>query len=225
MPYALDVLYCNIPADGDWSKIVIAEMPAVLSDEEAEPSQLSALLAAGNVDDDNPMVLSDEDEVLPKRIFRGGLLGGESAAPAIADLTQSVGARTGRDGAAIELVLVYPTTGPAGADLVEMGKPRGKRYHYYVDASGGILRLVDETLAARAAGRATWQSQGKVDKRSIVIGVENGLALLSDEQAVALRWLVDDLRSRYSLAAEQIIQLADLGKGERMPSWDLLTAK
>src|SRR5205085_12641123 len=32
MPYALDVLYCNIPADGDWSKIVIAEMPAVLGD-------------------------------------------------------------------------------------------------------------------------------------------------------------------------------------------------
>jgi len=225
MPYALDVLYCNIPADGDWSKIVIAEMPAVLSDDEAQPSQLSALLAAGDVDEENPMVLSDEDEVLPKRIFRGGLLGIENAAPALTDLTQSVGARTGRDGAAIELVVVYPTAGPAGADLVEVGKPRGKRYHYYADAAGGVLRLVDDALAARAAGRATWQGKGKVDKRSIAIGVENGLAPISDEQAAALRWLLSDLGSRHNLSSEQIIQAADLGKGQRMPSWDMLTSE
>jgi N-acetyl-anhydromuramyl-L-alanine amidase AmpD len=224
MPYALDVLYCNIPADGDWSKIVIAEMPAVLGDDEAQPSQLSALLAAGDVDEDNPMVLSDEDEVLPKRIFRGGLLGVESAAPAITDLTESVGARTGREGATVELVVVYPTAGPAGADLVDVGKPRGKRYHYYVDTSGGVLRLVDEALAARAAGRAAWQGQGKLDKRSIAIGVENGLAHMSDEQAAALRWLLDDLRSRHHLSSEQIIQAADLGIGERMASWGQLTS-
>ncbi|HEU5100830.1 MAG TPA: N-acetylmuramoyl-L-alanine amidase [Roseiflexaceae bacterium] len=223
MPYALDVLYCNIPADGDWSKIVIAEMPAVLSDDEAQPSQLSALLAAGDVDEDNPMVLSDEDEVLPKRIFRGGLLGVESDAPAITDLTESVGARTGRDGAAVELVVVYPTAGPAGADLVEVGKPKGKRYHYYVDTSGGVLRLVDEALSARAAGRATWQSQGKIDKRSIAIGVENGLAHMSEQQAAALRWLLEDLRGRHNLSSSQIVQAAEFGVGESMPSWDQLT--
>src|SRR5262249_32702608 len=222
MPYALDVLYCNIPADGDWSKIVIAEMPAVLGDDDAQPSQLSALLAAGDVDEDNPMVLSDEDEILPKRIFKGGLLGIETATPTITDLTQSVGAKTDRDGAAIELVVVYPTDGPASADLIEVGRSKGRLYHYYVDTLGGVLRLLDEEMAARAAGRKTWQGKGSVDKRSIAIGVEHGLANMSDEQASALAWLLHDLRSRHNLAGEQIIQAADIGIGERMPSWDML---
>jgi N-acetyl-anhydromuramyl-L-alanine amidase AmpD len=85
-----------------------------------------------------------------------------------------------------------------------------------------VLRLVDESLAARAAGRAHWQGQGKVDKRSIAIGVEHGLASLSDEQAAALSWLLRDIQSRHGIASTQIIQAADLGIGESMPSWDLL---
>ena len=34
-----------------------------------------------------------------------------------------------------------------------------------------------------------------------------------------------DLRSRHSLASEQIIQAADLGGGESMPGWDMLTSE
>jgi N-acetyl-anhydromuramyl-L-alanine amidase AmpD len=222
MPYALDVLYCNIPADGDWTKIVIAEMPAVLGDDESQPSQLSVLLAAGDVDEDNPMVLSDEDELLPKQIFRGGLMGIETSAPAITDVTQSVGAQTDRDAAAIDLLVVYPTAGPASADLIEVGTPKGRRYHYYVDTTGAVLRLVDEALAARAAGRARWQGEGNIDKRSIAIGVEQGLSRISDAQTAALSWLMRDIQSRHGLASAQIIQAADLGIGEHMPSWDML---
>jgi len=222
MPYALDVLYCNIPADGDWSKIVIAEMPAVLGDDDGQPSQLSALLATGDVDEDNPMVLGDEDELLPRRIFKGGLLGIETSTPTITDVTQSVGAHTDRDNEAIDLLVVYPTTGPASADLIEVGTPKGRRYHYYVDTTGAVLRLVDEMLAARVAGRAHWEGKGKIDKRSIAIGVEQGLSQLSDAQIAALSWLLRDIQSRHSLASEQIIQAADLGIGENMPSWDAL---
>lgn len=222
MPYALDVLYCNIPADGDWSKIVIAEMPAVLGDDDGQPSQLSALLAAGDVDEDNPMVLGDEDELLPRRIFRGGLLGIETSTPTITDVTQSVGARTDRDHEAIDLLVVYPTTGPASADLIEVGTPKGRRYHYYVDTTGAVLRLVDEALTARVAGRARWEGKGKIDKRSIAIGVEQGLSQLSDAQIAALSWLLRDIQSRHNLASAQIIQAADLGIGEHMPSWDEL---
>jgi len=222
MPYALDVLYCNIPADGDWSKIVIAEMPAVLGDDESQPSQLSALLAAGDVDEENPMVLGDEDEVLPRKIFRGGLLGIEASAPTITDVTPSIGAHTNRDAAAIDLLVVYPTAGPAGADLSEVGKPKGRHYHYYVLTTGAVLHLVDEAWAARAAGRARWQAQGKVDKRSIAIGVEQGLSTMSDEQIVTISWLLRDIQSRHGIVSTQIIQAADLGIGDRMPSWDML---
>jgi N-acetylmuramoyl-L-alanine amidase len=168
------------------------------------------------------MVLSDEDELLPKRIFRGGLLGIESSAPAITDVTQSVDAHTDRDDESIDLLVVYPTAGPASADLIEVGKPKGQLYHYYVDTSGAVLRLVDEALAARAAGRARWEGKGKIDKRSIAVGVEQGLASMSDEQAAALSWLLRDIQSRHGLASAQIIQAADLGIGEHMPSWDRL---
>jgi hypothetical protein len=221
MPYALDVLYCKIPDDGDWSKIVIAEMPAVLGDDEDnQPSQLSVLLAQGDVDEDSSMVLGDEDEVLPKKIFKGGLLGIETEAPPITDLTQSAGAGGNRAGAAIDLVVVYPTAGPASVDLVEAGQPDGRRYHYYIDTAGGVLRLVDEAQAARVAGSATWQGDGRVDQRSVAIGVEHGLALMSEGQAAALSWLLRDVQGRYKLAGGQIIQAAELGIGRNMPSWE-----
>jgi hypothetical protein len=198
-------------------------MPAVLGEDDSQPSQLSALLAAGDVDEENPMVLgAEEEELLPKQIFRGGLLGIETSAPAITDITQSVGARTKRNAAAIDLLVVYPTAGPAGADLIEVGKPRGRLYHYYVLTTGAVLRLVDEAQAARAAGRAKWQGKGQVNKRSIAIGVEQGLAHMSDEQTAALSWLLHDIQSRRGIAPTQIIQAADLRIGERMPSWDLL---
>ena len=52
--------------------------------------------------------------------------------------------------------------------------------------------------------------------RLTLVLVLDALALL------ALSWLLSDLRSRHSLASEQIIQAADLGIGESMPSWDML---
>jgi N-acetyl-anhydromuramyl-L-alanine amidase AmpD len=225
MPFALDVLYCQIPADGDWSKIVIGELPAVLGDE-AEPSQLSELLKQGDVDADGAMVLGDEDdldEVLPGTIFTGGVLGVESAAPAIADLSQSVGA-AGERGAEIDLVVVYASPGPAGQDLAAAADPSGRLYHYYVDTTGAVVKLADEAVPPRAAGDAAWQGRGDVDARSVAIGVEWGGAL-GEAQATALAWLLSDLRERYSLVRGQFIQGADLGAGERLPDWEQLVGE
>lgn len=147
----------------------------------------------------------------------------ETSAPTITDVTQSVGAHTDRDAASIDLLVVYPTAGPASADLIEVGKPKSKLYHYYVDTSGAVLRLVDETLAARAAGRAPCKAKAKSTNARFAIGVEHGLASLSDEQVAALSWLLRDIQSRHGLASAQIIQAADLRIGENMPSWDTLT--
>ena len=43
-----------------------------------------------------------------------------------------------------------------------------------------------------------------------------------DEQTAALSWLLRDIQSRHGIASTQIIQAADLGIGENMPSWDAL---
>ena len=66
------------------------------------------------------------------------------------------------------------------------------------------------------------EGKGKIDKRSIAIGVEQGVSRLSDAQVAAISWLLRDIQSRHSLASAQIIQAADLAIGERMPSWDEL---
>jgi N-acetyl-anhydromuramyl-L-alanine amidase AmpD len=220
MPFALDVLYCQIPADGDWSKIVIGEMPAVLGDEsENQPSQLSVLLQQGDVDADAPVVLGDDelDAALPGKVFTGGVLGVESPAPAIADLSHSVGA-SGRRAGAIDRVVVYAASGPANADLAAAARPDGRLYHYYVDTAGAIAKLADEAVPARAAGAG----QHDLDERAVAVGVEWGGSALGDEQARALGWLLRDLRGRYGLDSDQVIQGADVGAGERLPGWDAL---
>jgi hypothetical protein len=48
---------------------------------------------------------------------------------------------------------------------------------------------------------------------------------LSDEQAAALSWLLRDLKGRYSLSDGQIIQAAEFGTSETMPSWEQILAK
>jgi N-acetyl-anhydromuramyl-L-alanine amidase AmpD len=194
MPYALDVLYCQIPADGDWAKIVINEAPAVLGDEEQQPSQLSVLLAQADVDADAPMVLGDEEDlsdVLPKEVFRGGILGAESATPTITDITESIGGGTDRAGAAIAEIRVTTTGGPEHSDLVAAGQPGGRKFNYYVDTSGAITRLVDE-------GQAT------DDPGALTIGIEPAGSAIPSEQARSLAWLLNDLKQRYGLSDAHI---------------------
>jgi hypothetical protein len=221
MPYALDVLYCQIPGDGDWTKIVIGELPAVLGDEEEGLAKLSTLLAQGDVDEGAPAVLGDEsiDDVVPSRVYTGGLLGVERATPAIVDLSASIGARADRGGAAVELVVIYPAIGPAADDLAEAAQPDGRLYHYYVDLTGAIARLADEAQAARAAGGATWRGQGELDRRSIAVGVERAIAGLAEDQVSSLAWLLNDLKGRHGLAAGQVIQASDLGISEPIAGW------
>ena len=228
MPYALDVLYCQIPADGDWTKIVIGELPAVLGEaDDGQPAQLSDLLRQADVDAEGPMVLGGEeevDQVVPRRVFTGGVLGAAPAAPAIADLTESIGASADRGGAAIDLVVVYPSPGPAGQDLAAAARPDGRLFHYYVDTSGAIARLADESRAARTFGGAAWRGRGDIDQRSVAIGVEQSGSAMDGEQAGAIGWLLRDLRGRYGLSGEQIVQGSELGAGEALPGWEQLAS-
>lgn len=186
MPYALDVLYCQIPADGDWTKIVIGQLPVTLGEEDTPLSKLSALLAQGDPDADGPAVLADEEDiadVLPRQIMRGGLLGNEPARPPLADLTQSVGVDTAR-GAPVARIAVAPGAGPAEADLAAAGEAR---WHYYIDTGGMIFQLVAEANAAGAAD-------------AIAIGLELAGSVQPAEQAAALAWLLAELRERYPQA-------------------------
>jgi N-acetyl-anhydromuramyl-L-alanine amidase AmpD len=226
MPYALDVLYCRIPGDGDWRSVVIGEMPpGVLGDEDEGMAKLSVLLAQGDPDED-AAVLGEEqsiEDVLPSRVYTGGLLGVEIAEPHISDISESLGAGSDRGGAPIDLLVVYPTIGPSSDDISQAAGPGATVWHYYVDRMGEITQLVGEARAARAAGDASWQGQGNIDARSLAVAVEAAAGYgLSEEQAAALAWLLRDLMSRHGLARGQVIQGADLGLSAPIEGWEQL---
>ncbi|HEX5689364.1 MAG TPA: N-acetylmuramoyl-L-alanine amidase, partial [Roseiflexaceae bacterium] len=224
MPYALDVLYCRIPGDGDWRNVVIGEMPpGVLGDEDDGMARLSALLAQGDPDEDSAVLGEEEslEDVLPSRVYTGGLLGVETSEPHISNIAESLQVGSDRADASVELVVVYPTIGPAGDDIGQASGVDATVWHYYVDRMGEITRLVNEEQAARAAGDAAWQGQKNVDARSIAVAVEGAAGYgLSEEQDAALHWLLSDLSSRYDLARGQIIQGADLGLSAPIEGWE-----
>jgi N-acetyl-anhydromuramyl-L-alanine amidase AmpD len=224
MPYALDVLYCRIPGDGDWRSVVIGEMPpGVLGDEDEGMAKLSVLLQQGDPDEDSA-VLGDEqsaEDILPSRVYTGGLLGAETEVPNISDISQSLEAGGDRGGATIELLVVYPTVGPSSEDISQAAGPGATIWHYYIDRMGEITRLLSEEQAARAAGDATWQGQGNVDARSVTVALEAAAGTtLSEEQAAALDWLLHDLLSRHGLVRGQVIQGSDLGVSAAIEGWD-----
>jgi N-acetylmuramoyl-L-alanine amidase len=230
MPYALDVLYCRIPGDGDWRKVVIGEMPpGVLGDEEDALARLSQLLAQGDPDEDTPAVLGEEqtaEDILPERVYTGGLLGVETAEPHISDISSNVAAGADRGGAAIDLLVVYPTIGPSSDDISEAARPGATVWHYYVDRMGAIVQLVGEAQAAHAAGDAAWQGQGNIDQRALAVAVEAAAgSSLSEEQAASLGWLLRDLIGRYSLAPGQLIQGSDLGLSAPIEGWDTILSR
>lgn len=226
MPYALDVLYARIPSDGDWRNVVVGALPGVLGEEE-DIARLSALLAAGDVDELPTAVLGAEQDVedlLPKLIERGRLLGAEADAPAITDLAASIGAGDDRRSAQVDLLVVYPASGPASVDLADAAQPDATVWHYYLDQSGAVLRLVAEEQAAHAAGDAPWQGRADVDSRALAVAVEGADNWLGGDQSAALTWLLRDLSARYGLAPGQIIQGADLGVSSPLAGWDALRA-
>ncbi|HET9221751.1 MAG TPA: N-acetylmuramoyl-L-alanine amidase, partial [Roseiflexaceae bacterium] len=224
MPYALDVLYCRIPGDGDWRAVVIGEMPpGVLGDEDEGMAKLSVLLQQADPDED-AAVLGDEqsaEDILPSRVYTGGLLGVETQEPNISDISQGLEAGGDRGGAATDLLVVYPTVGPASEDIGQAAGPGATIWHYYIDRMGEITRLLAEAQAAHAAGDATWQGQGNIDARSVAIALEAAAGTtLSEEQAAALEWLLRDLLSRHNLVRGQVIQGSDLGVSVAIEGWE-----
>ena len=191
MPYARDVLYCQIPADGDWSKIVIGQLPVTLSEEDDKLAQLSVLLKQSDPDDSGPAVLSDDEDasaVLPGRIYRGGLLGREVPAPALSNVSANTAPGSARGDAAVERIVVEMAAGPAASDLAAAAET--PHFGYYIDSAGTIYQLLADTQSAGAGG-------------VLSIGVEPSGAGANDAQTVALDWLLAELHTRFPGAAAE----------------------
>lgn len=219
MPFALDVLYCRIPGDGDWRNVVVGELPGILGEETDGLARLSTLLAQGDVDAEAPAVLALEhiEDVLPQRVYTGGLLGIEQTLPPIVELISSTSIGSERGDIPIDLVIAFPTTGPAITDIAT--HQTAPPWHYYIDRIGFITHIVDETRTTLATGNASWQGHSNLDQRALIIAIEGGATGPSDEQATALTWLLNDIAHRHNLTNEHIVQSADLGYGPSIRGW------
>ena len=219
MPYTLDVLYCRIPTDGNWDHVAVGVLGI---QDDSGLGRLSQLLSVDALDADASgeappagVLGGIASMEVPDKIYGGGVLGRARSAPHITELASPDAAPRGddRDGASVELVVVYPTYGAASSEIAAATQPGGALWHYYVARDGAITHLVDEGRAARAAGVAVWEGRPSVDARSVAVAVEGAAAGQLDadsEQARALRWLLGDLAGRYSLARDHFIQAADL---------------
>jgi len=80
MPYALDVLYCRIPNDGNWKDVVVGSIPGLLAGGDEGMARLTTLLKEGDVDEPPPVLggaPESAEDVLPGVVYEGGLLGEE----------------------------------------------------------------------------------------------------------------------------------------------------
>ncbi len=79
-------------------------------------------------------------------------------------------------------------------------------YHYYIQRSGVIVKMVDPKYQANHAGASLWRSYLRMNKYSIGICLENKPPqLYTDKQYNSLAWLIKVLQKRYPDSTSRFI--------------------
>lgn len=218
-PYALDVLACRLPSY-DWplDKPLPSE-PGVYRLYEGQ----AAAKTLGSYDDGQPTTDYSQAAPIQSSVVRrpssrthneipeshttnstanlsvpAAALGATPRHPIVVDVSLHALADPSGNGAGPEVLLVTDTAGPAAFDL--RTERHARRWHYYVEQTGTIIRLCDESGALAGADRT--------GRRAVVIAVEGGARAAGSTQRLALAWLIRALMSRLGLAATQVVTFA-----------------
>lgn len=116
--------------------------------------------------------------------------------------------------------IVLHTTESGGRSALEKLRRNGEA-HYLVDTDGRVYRIIDKDKVARHAGLSLWEGRSALDNFSIgieVVGYHDGE--FGPAQTAALRELVRQLRSRYRIAAENVIPHSMVAYGKPNRFWD-----
>ena len=105
----------------------------------------------------------------------------------------------------------------AEAALARLCDPQSEvSAHYLIAASGHVTQMVDETQRAWHAGAGQWRGFDDINSRSIGIELDNrGDHPFSEPQMVALEDLLIGIRSRWDIAAQDIIGHSDMAPGRK----------
>lgn len=127
-----------------------------------------------------------------------------------------------RGGHKISMAILHGLPGDEATALARMSDI-GASFctHYYVSQEGIIYQLVDEDKAAWHAGMATLDGTWyNLNRDSIGIALERPVnwpavpASNTNDQTLALRWLLRDLDSRYPLGAKGVVLWSSFAGGE-----------
>lgn len=195
--YALDALYNVVPR---WSEVKRLRDLAT--------SHGMPILGGSDIFGDVPFGTAEAEVVVD----------GDYEPPAEVDYhvtaySPQASAHSEREGFKVRLVVLHGLAGTAEETLARL-TAIGARFatHYYVDQTGKIYQLVDERKAAWHAGfgtaAGTWYN---LNRLSIGVALERPTGwpaqagTSSNEQILALRWLLRALDRRYSLSPKNIV--------------------
>lgn len=124
-----------------------------------------------------------------------------------------------RGGTAIDSIIIHHTDGSFPGCAEWMCNPASKvSAHFIITRDGDLHRLVEDVKAAWHAGSRKW------NKRSIGIELETpkGHTDYTGQQMLALRLLVDSLRSAYHISPEMVLGHKEIApKRKTDPSLDM----
>ena len=116
------------------------------------------------------------------------------------------------------LVVIHGTVGTDAGDLAWLRSPQaGVSYHYLVQRSGEIYRLVRPERRAWHAGKSSWRGVENVNDFSIGIGLSNlgNGELYTEAQYQAAGWLCSIFQREYAIGMEEVVGHYHISPGRK----------
>lgn len=128
----------------------------------------------------------------------------------------------GRDGAVVDMLVIHYTGMRTGKDaLARLCDPAAEvSAHYFLDADGVLVQLVDEADRAWHAGVASWRGQSNINSRSIGIelvnpGHEYGYQDFPEVQMGVLIELCGKILARHPIPARNVVGHSDVAPARK----------
>jgi N-acetylmuramoyl-L-alanine amidase len=120
------------------------------------------------------------------------------------------------------LVVIHGTVGTDNGDLLHLRSAKSKAsYHYLIQRTGTIYRLVRPEKRAWHAGDSEWRGVRDVNDYSIGIGLSNldSGEPYTEAQYAAAGWLCAIFEREYGIGMEQVVGHCHVSPGRKTDPW------
>lgn len=121
------------------------------------------------------------------------------------------------------LIVIHGTVGTDAGDLSHLRRAESQvSYHYLVQRTGQIHRLVRPERRAWHAGKSVWKGVEDVNDFSIGIGLSNlgnGIELFTEAQYLSAGYLCSVFRREFSIGMDSIVGHYHISPGRKTDPW------